>query len=391
MIPVHIPVSRRVRVYAALWAAIAIVACSSDPRSPLGSDDDLTSSTPGVVFDDTLMLEGDTVLVYHTALANDTVFEFGRPSALPPVPEYQRSMVLQIDWTGASNDAAKTVQSAVLRLTADEVDGAFPARFYQLSDSYAEGDSLPSLDTLAVIVDPGNGSADRTLQTIPREYALPPALVQGWVRDEIDRNAIAILYPDDSTDRIATFKAMEAVRDRPQIIVNYVGGTQSIYRTGADATFVRPLAGTSNLVISDGFVRRIHVRLPLEALTERSAVHTARVRLYIVPGSTLGTSPNLIVFIPKSDDPTTKDFLEGQLVTTVQYQASADYVEFTATNAIALMLQGTLENNGFVVRYDAENSALRQVEFYGSSAADSLRPRLLITSSTPADFDPETP
>ncbi len=387
MIPFHIPA--RVRAYAALLAAFAIVACSSDPPSPLGSDNDLASSTPGVVFDDTLDLDGDTVLVYHTALANDTVLEFGRPSAVPPVPEYQRAMVLQIDWAGASNDAAKTVLSAVLRLTADDVDGAFPARFYQLSEPYAEGDSLPSLDTLAVIVDPTNGSADRTLQTLPREYPLPPALVQGWVRDEADRNAIAILYPDDVNDRIATFKALEAARDRPQLIVQYVGGTSSIFRINADASFVRPAANTSHLVISDGYVRRIHFKLPLDRLTDRSAVHSARVRLHIVPGSTLGTSPNLIVFIPKSSNPTSVDFTQGQLVTTVKYQASADYMEFTATNAIALMLQGTLDNNGFVVRYDAENSKLRQVEFYGSDAPDSLRPRLLITSSTPADFDPD--
>lgn len=387
MIPFHIPA--RVRAYAALLATFAIVACSSDPPSPLGSDNDLPSSTPGVVFDDTLDLDGDTVLVYYTALANDTVLEFGRPSAVPPVPEYQRAMVLQVDWAGASNDAAKTVLSAVLRLTADDVDGTFPARFYQLSEPYAEGDSLPSLDTLAVIVDPTNGSAERTLQTLPREYPLPPALVQGWVRDEADRNAIAILYPDDVTDRIATFKALEAARDRPQLIVQYVGGTSAIFRVNADASFVRPAANTSHLVISDGYVRRIHFNLPLDRLTDRSAVHSARVRLYIVPGSTLGTSPNLIVFIPKSSDPTSVDFTQGQLVTTVKYQASADYMEFTATNAIALMLQGTLDNNGFVVRYDAENTKLRQVEFYGSDAPDSLRPRLLITSSTPADFDPD--
>jgi hypothetical protein len=61
------------------------------------------------------------------------------------------------------------------------------------------------------------------------------------------------------------------------------------------------------------------------------------------------------------------------------------------TNAISLMLQGTLENNGIVVRFDAENSELRQVQFYGSSAADSLRPRVFVTSSTPADFHPEAP
>ena len=61
------------------------------------------------------------------------------------------------------------------------------------------------------------------------------------------------------------------------------------------------------------------------------------------------------------------------------------------TNALALIQQGTLEDNGVVIRFDAEASSVRQVEFYTSSAPDSLRPRLFVTSSTPAEFDPEQP
>ncbi|MCI0451247.1 MAG: hypothetical protein L0Z51_02515 [Candidatus Latescibacteria bacterium] len=388
MIPVQIRrwATRAGRVAVFVFALAAfIAACSSDPLSQLGSDNDLINSTPGVIVQDTLELFADTVLTYYTALAADTVLEFGRVSG------YQRTMVITNPFLTASDHAAKTVASAVLRLTASDVDGAFPARFYRVAQTYAEGDSIPTLDTLEVVVDPDTGSPNRTLQTIPREYPLPPALVEGWIRDEIERTSLAVVYTDDVTDRIATFKARQADgsdKYRAQVFVNFVGGTSATFRCSDDATYVRPTTTTSNLIVSDGYVRRVHLRVPFDQLPPGSAVHNARVRLYLVPGSTLGSNPNLIVFIPESDDPASEEFLTGQLVTATSFQASADYLEFTMTNAVALTLQGTLADNGIVIRFDAENSELRQVQFYGSSAPDSLRPRIYITTSTPADFDP---
>ncbi len=389
MIPAQIsfPASRarRVAAFVCAFGAFAIAACSSDPRSTLGSDDDLIGSEPGTIFDDTLDVGSDTTFVYETALAYDDVLELGRVSG------YQRAMVIQISWEKASLDAGRTVDDASLRIMPDDVDGDVPARFYQLAEPYAEGDSVPSLDTLSVIIDPDTGSPNRTLVASTRENPLPPALVQQWIRGEIDRNAIAVVYPDDVNDRIATFKALQAGTDIPQLYVHFTDGTSRTYFTNADATFVRPTTTTSNLVISDGYVRRLYFRIPFDQLADRAAVHNARVRLYIVPGSTLGSDPNLIVFIPKSSDPTSADFLTGQNVTAISYQASADYVEFSMTNAVALTLDGTLEDTGVVVRYDAENSSLRQVQFYGSDAPANLRPRIHVTSSTPADFHPGTP
>lgn len=392
MIPVHIRFlatrAGRGAAFALVLAALAIAACSSDPRSTLGSDDDLLGSGPGTIFDDTLDVSADTTYAYATALASDSVLELGR--GFGPDKGYERAMVIQINWVGAASNTSKTVDSALLRLTADDVDGTFPARFYRLTEPYAEGDSLPTLDTLAVVVDPGNNSPNRTLQTVPRDYALPPALVQQWIRNETERTALAIVCTD-STERVATFKSAQAAKDRPQVLVNFVGGASATYKTSGDATLVRPTNASSNLVISDGYVRRLYFRIPFDQLADRAAVHNARVRFYLVPGSELGSAPNLIVFIPASSDPTSKEFLSGQNVTTLAYQASADYVEFAMTNAIALTLEGTIADDGVVIRYDAENSSLRQVAFYGSNAPASLRPRLYITSSTPADFHPGTP
>ncbi len=393
MIPLHIRSTTRragrVAAFGIGLAAFAIAACSSDPRNGLGSDNDLISSDPGVVYDDTLGVVGDTVVVFASVIGSDAALELGQRNG------YTRSMVIQISFTGASGDVSRTVEEAFLRLTVDELTDPITARFYQLADSYAPGDSIESLDTLSVIVDPETDSPTRTMQSVPRDYPLPNALVQGWIRNEIERNAIGIVTDIDTT--VATFKSAQAVSDRPQIVVNFVGGFSSIYRASGDATFVQPTGTTSNLIASDGYVRRIYFRLPLDQLEGQSAIHNARLRLYVVPGSVKDeshpTAPvaNMIVYIPASDDPSSTEFRDGQLVTTTSVAAGADFIEFTMTNAIALMLQGTLENHGVVMRYDAENSAIRQVEFYGTSAPDSLRPRLFITSSTPADFDPVTP
>ena len=386
MIPFHIrSISARAGRVAGFVVALAVVgiaSCSSDPPSPLGSDNDLIGSTPGVIFGDTLEAYPDTVLQYYTCIANDVVLELGREEG------YERAMVLQVSFTGAATDVGKVVDRAVLRITPSAITGSIPARFYQLREPYAEGDSLPTLDTLAVLVDPETGSPNRTMQTLPREYPLDPALVRDWIRFDSLRTAIAVVYNDDVTDELATFNSAEAASDAPTLQINFVGGTFSSYRVTADCTFIRATETTPNLVVSDGDVRRTYFRLPLDSLTERSAIHSARVRRYLVPGSTLGGNSNLIVFIPASDDVTSTAFLAGQLVTATSFRALDDYVEFAMTNAISLMLQGTIANNGVVVRFDAENSALRQVEFYGSNAADSLRPRIFVTSSTPADFHP---
>ena len=385
MIPLHIRLGARAGRVAGFVVALAVVgiaSCSSDPPSPLGSEDDLIGSTPGVIFGDTLEAYPDTVLQYYTCIAQDTELELGRESG------YARAMVIQVSFGGAGADAGKVVDEAFLRITPSNLSGTIPARFYSLREPYAEGDSLPTLDTLSVLVDPDTGSPNRTMQTLPRDYPLDPALVQEWIRVDSLRTAIAIVYNDDVTDRTATFHSSEAPADGPTLQINFVGGTFSSYRVNADCTFMRATETTSNLVVSDGDVRRTYFRLPLDSLQAQSAIHNARVRLHLVPGSVLGDNSNLIVFIPTTDDVTSTGFLSGQLVTATSFTPLDDYIEFGMTNAINLMLQGTLVNNGVVVRFDAENSQLRQVQFYGSNAADSLRPRIFVTSSTPADFHP---
>ena len=363
-------------------AAIAVaLSCSSDPDGPVGSDLDLLGSEPGEVFQDTIAVFADTVFQYNSMIATGTGLDFGRTSG------YTRAIIVNISYTGAAQYAGLTVAGADLRLLASDITGSFPARFYRLREGYAEGDSLPMLDTLAVIRDPESGSIERSLQTFPAEYPLPPELVQGWIRGDTVRTAIAVIYTDDVNDRIATFKSRENAEDKPQIRVNFVGGISHTFYASADAIFVRPTATTSNLIISDGYVRRVPFRVRLDELAEESAVHTARVRFHIVPGSVLGTSTNAIIYVPNSPDPASEDFLIGQRVTNVAIFDGDETVEFPLTNSIFLTLQGSIEDNGFVMRFENENTEVRQVEFYGTSAPDTLRPRVFITSSTPATYD----
>ncbi|HEX5132761.1 MAG TPA: hypothetical protein VFX92_09770 [Candidatus Krumholzibacteria bacterium] len=385
------PRQRRARVRAALVAPLVTLAialalsCSSDPETPLGSDSDILGSTPGDVFQDTIAVYGDTVFAYNSLIAADSSLGFGRALG------YERAMIINFSFSGAALDVNKVVDHAELRLVARDINGSFPARIYRLRDTYAEAtDSVPSLDTLSVVVDPTTGSAERALQLFPATYPVPADLVQGWVRGDTTRTAIAIVYTDPVNDRLASFKSRESAKDRPQLQVFYTDNTRRTFNANSDGTFIRPTSPPSgNLVVADGYVRRTYFRVRLDELALESAVHTARVRLHIVPGSVNVSSLTAVVYVPASSNPASKDFLSGQLVTNALIVNDDATVDFKLTNSIFLTLRGLLDDNGFVIRMDEENTELRQIEFYGTSAAiDSLRPRVFITSSTPADFNP---
>ncbi len=360
----------------------AALSCSSDPDTPLGSDfvNDALGSHPGDVFQDTIAVYADTVIERHTLISRTATIDLGRQDG------YERVMILQPSFSGAGSDVNRVVASADLRLITADISGSFPARFYRLDRTYASSDTISTLDTLAVIPDPNTGSPNRSMQLFPATYALPPDLVQGWIRGDSLRTAIAIVYNDPVNDRIATFNSIEAESERPRIEVHFTDLTQHNYAFSADATFMRPPPPPSTLIVSDGYARRVYFRMHIDELAPQSSVHTARVRFHIVPGSVLGVNTILQMYVPTSTDPTSPDFLSGQQVTSEAFFSGDDIIEFKVTNSLFLTLQGSLEDNGFVLQFNSENTELRQVELYGSAAADSLRPRVYVTSSTPAGF-----
>jgi hypothetical protein len=364
----------------ALLASGLLLSCSDDPETPLGSGSDLIGSTPGAVFQDTIDVFDDQVYAYNTLISSGASMSFGRQDG------YTHTMIIDFNYNGASDDVNRVVNRAEMRLVAADISGTFPGRFFRMNQRYAPNDSVPSLDTLSVIVDPNSGMAERNLQSFPTTYPIPPELLQGWVRGDTARAAIAVVYTDDMEDRLAEFATAESTT-RPWLEAFYTDGTSRRFFARADGTFMRPTVATPTLVVADGYVRRIYFRARLEDLAPQSAIHTARVRFHIVPGS-INVGTDLIVYVPDSPDPAKSGFRSGQGVTFVPVTEDDAYVEFPLTNSIFLMLQGTLPDNGFVIRMNDENSELRQVEFYDSSAPDSLRPRVYITSSTPADYHP---
>jgi len=212
------------------------------------------------------------------------------------------------------------------------------------------------------------------------------------------RQAIAIVYTDHSNRRIATVPAREVTDGHPYLQVEYTDNSTGTYNIIDDATLYTPRFSTPNLIVSDGYARRVFLKVATDSLAKDSAVHTARLRLHVVPESLIGTALTddtppvrvdgirLILYIPDSPDPANPAFKTGQRIIEVLLRAEQDTVQFSMTNAIFLVLQGSLKNNGFAIRVRDENTELRQVEFYGTGAPDSLRPTCSVTTSTPADF-----
>ncbi|HET6463528.1 MAG TPA: hypothetical protein VFH33_06990 [Candidatus Krumholzibacteria bacterium] len=379
----------RAAVFAALVTAgawLALLSCSSDPSSSLGSDSDLLGSEPGTVYQDTIGVLADTVYAFDTPVAGDTDLEVGNDSL------YTHTIILQPGFSNLqSGDVSRTVESAALHFTTTNVTGNFPVHFLGLGagHTYTEGNAVSGLDTLTdadAILDPVANSIDRHLEKATPLYPIPALLAQDWIRDSTKREAIAVVYTDNVNYRVSTIPAKEAGDGHPYLQVNYVGGIQRAYDITHDATAFRPNFTTSNLIVSDGYARRIYFRAQLDALKKDSAVHTATIRFHIVPGSIKGANTSLILYIPDNTDPTKADFKTGQRITEQPVEDTDTVLEFPMTNAIFLILQKKLKDNGFAVRFANENLELRQIELYGTDAPDSLRPQVFVTSSTPADF-----
>ena len=373
-------------ILAAGAAALAVFSCSSDPASTLGSEGDLLGSEPGEVVQDTIGVFDDTTYAMNTPIATDPDLEVGIDSL------YEHVIILQpgfADLASQPLDTTRTVREAAIHLTTADVSGSFPVRFYGLGNRYTEGDAVGQLDSLTdadAIPDPeGANTIERLLESSTGVYPIPALLAQQWIRDADSREALAIIYRD-TAERIALIPSQET-DDQPYLQVLFTDNVQRSYDIRDDATLFRPRTTTSNLIVSDGYPRRVFVRVEIDSIAKDAAVHTARIRFHIVPGTVYGQSPVMLLYIPDSVDPTKAEFKTGQRITEQALLEGASFIDFPLTNALFLILQGTLKNNGFAIRMKDENTAQRQVELYGTEAADSLRPRVYLTTSRPAVFD----
>lgn len=372
-----------IRALTALALAIFLAACSTDDPTSIGRSlvDDILGSQPGVVFQDTIEASDDTVVVFNTLITGSADLELGLGQG------YRRTMLLQPDFTFTLGDEFKTVETAKLRMLSSSISGAFPVVFYLQPTPYAESDSVGLVDTTLAIIDPTTGMAERSMQEFPATYDLPPELVQAWIRGDTARNAIAISYTDLANQRLATFVSRNASSNNPTLQVTFTDQSTRSYRISADGTFIRPTGTTANLIASDGYTRRVHFRIDLDELSDSSAVHSGRIVFQIVPGSILGVNTMLVVYVPESDDPSSTGFRTGTVVASTTIDNTSTQLSLPITNVIVPIITGIAPNTGFVIRFQSEKTELRAVEFYGSTAPDSLRPRAFFTSSTPATYD----
>jgi hypothetical protein len=307
------------------------------------------------------------------------------------VDGYERFALLKINFSGAGSDTLRTVSRATLRFNIiDDVEYAdvIRARFYQLGSSYDEGDSVATLDTTLVIPDPNSGAADRNLSFGTLVYDLPTDLVEAWIRGDADHMGIAIVFAEEF-DKVMGLNSRETAASslRPSIQVNFTDAEFTNFPASDDGILVRPTAETSNLIISDGYLRRIHFRIDLSAVNDSAAVHEARVVFRFVPGTVFGKNQQVVLYAPKSGDPDAVLFRTGQLVTARTLDVDSGVLELPITNALLAVLSGTLADNGFVLRFVSENTEVRQAEFYPGSDPSNC-PKVFITYSTPGEFDP---
>jgi hypothetical protein len=370
-------------------AAMQWSGCSSDPNTPLGESfvpDSLIPSRPGRVVQDTLVvISGDTtfsVNAYQASLLTASGrMLFGRDD------DFRSTMLFRFDFSKAGADTLKTVTKAQLTLSADPTTqaGSLGALFYEMNVPFTTSDTLTSL-SLGVMPIPDSTltNVDRSMAVFPRTYTLPPALVQAWIRGDSIHNGIAIVLNDTTTTREMTF-ANRTNAVAPFLKVFFSNATETSYRLIADGTFVEDLSSTTELRVSDGDIKRTFLPVRLAGLPKDIMLNQAKLVMRVVPNSVSNFAGTLELYAPGDSVVGSSGILTGTAVTSAAIGQSG-VVEFPIRNIVSRFLADPTGNHGFVIRYLPESNGLERVDFFSSAAADSVKPRLLFTYTTPATF-----
>lgn len=368
-----------------------LAGCSSDEETPLGSQyigDTIFGSRPGKVFVDTLSISsGDSGFAVSSTLTNNTFLALGSRNG------YRTSMIVRADFSNAGEDTEKTVLNAFLRLrfTDQSQTDVIMARFHEMLSPFSESDTITFLDRSSIpMPDSGLVNVEREMKLLG-DYSLPRALVQSWIKGDSEHNGIAIVPADTTSDAQLTFGSLENTDPsvQPFLNVDFSDGTSTNYPMSDDGTFVESLAGTSNLIISDGYARRIYLPVDLGGIVKDATIHRADLILNMVADSEIGNEFDVYLYAPTSGIVGDPGIRSGTGITRLEADPESGVLTLTVRNILLLFLNGTIENNGFVLQFDNEGSQIRQLEFYPSSAGTDLRPSIRITYSLPPEFRSE--
>jgi len=363
-------------------ALAAGIGCSSDDNSPLGTSfliDSLILSEPGDVFTDSLFTGGDdTTFVTNAHIPDLSILTQGRD------PFFESSMMIRIDFTPQGNDTLKTVDRAELRLVmSSPVADTIQVIFYDTTRPYSEGDTMTVLSLGAMIPDDG-GTTDRELALATTRYELPDALVQDWIRGNQVHNGIAVVT-NQTGNKTVRFGARES-SDAPSLLVVFTDAIQATYPVSDDGTFVSALQPPTDLGLGDGVIRRIFFPLDISHIDSTTLIHNALLELHTVPLSSTGGDVTATLYAPESFDISDPGIIEGELISTQTIDLVNNRIRFPVSNILAEFIASGQNNKGFVLQYALERTSNRQIEFYGSSAGDSLRPVIILTTSNAPTF-----
>jgi hypothetical protein len=92
------------------------------------------------------------------------------------------------------------------------------------------------------------------------------------------------------------------------------------------------------------------------------------------------------LYNPISTDINDPNVLKGTAVVSGVLDADMEVVRFSIRSTLARLISGGDETAALVLRFASEGTAIRRVDFYSSSAPDSLKPALTYTYSTAPTF-----
>lgn len=381
--------------------AFVLACCTSDPEGPVSEIflEDGTygprGNVPDTIF--TAAVSGTTISI-PDGIGNSLLLVIGESAGI----EY-RAILMKFKPVPSEEHSGKQVSSAVLHLPIRVApDSAFSldATFNELEEDFSEEDtiiSVPPHDSEAI---PDTlGETVRVLSINVVDYSLDGSLVQEWLDGTREHHGVAVLLEEGAASGgLIEMNARELGSDPPAIRVEFEDGSDTVYAAVTDYS-VASFEG-EGLHCIGGVATRIFFEFDLEELLhEKAIINYARLVLSVekegglgaTPGeeSLLGLSRDFIFYMytPNVSDPGDTLWRSGTGVGLGSFNPrGSETLTIGMTGFIEDILLGLRENTGLVLQSDLERVRIQKASFYTGETESSLRPRIEVVYSRPAEF-----
>ena len=386
---------------AGILPALALASCSSDPQGPVSSvfmEEDIYTPDSGETVRFAAPVDEVTVVPVPVGIGQSSLLRLGETKGIR-----FEAILLSFDFDSIPGLEGRTVDTFTIDLPVNNVTSDFElgVSFFELDAPFSEDDTITTVPAHQAA--PIEGPAGATVRVISIEdidFALDKSIAQDWIDGAAEPwgNGIVIRWAaEPETAGLIEMRSQNFGSDPPALRLVFSDGSEAVLPCVADYNVTD--YGIEGVDCVGGVATRVHFEFDLSGVREDAMVHYSALVLHVDGDRGLSATDGELalnfttdfiyyLYTPDSGDVVDQGFLSGTGVATDSFVPTvSSELRITLGGFTRDVLEDLRVNTGLVIQSDLENVRFQKAVFFGTAAADSLRPYIEIFYTLPAVFD----